>query len=272
MLNFSQSSLQDYTECHRRFQLMHIENLAWPAVIAEPIQRFEAHTQRGAEFHHRVHQHHLGIPAEAIAPHIHDEDVKTWWAAYLQSEYAHGEMAGQRYPEITLYAHVSGQRIVAKLDLLIVTPERVLIIDWKTAERPPSRDHLLTRWQTKLYPYVVVQAGAELFEEAILPEQVQMVYWFPNAPKHPVRFDYSQDQYAATDAELSALLPQIAEQSTFDKTPNQRLCTYCVYRSLCERGIRAGEMDALPDAEDVSALTDDFSLDIPLDDVGEVSF
>ncbi len=159
--------------------------------------------------------------------------------------------------------------MVAKFDLLIITPERVLIIDWKTAERPPSRDQLLTRWQTKLYPYVVVQASAELTGEEIPPERVQMVYWFANAPHNPVTFTYSADQHATTHAELNALLPGIASQATFDKTLEERRCNYCVYRSLCERGVQAGDMDALPDADDFNAEVD---LDIPLDQIGEVSF
>ena len=32
------------------------------------------------------------------------------------------------------------------------------------------------------------------------------------------------------------------------KTPDERKCAYCVYRSLCNRGVRAGTSD--PDDED----------------------
>ena len=33
---FSQSSLQDYVDCRRRFQLRYLQNLAWPALQSEP--------------------------------------------------------------------------------------------------------------------------------------------------------------------------------------------------------------------------------------------
>ena len=43
---FSQSSLQDYVDCARRFELRYIDELRWPAVVAEPSETHEAHMQR----------------------------------------------------------------------------------------------------------------------------------------------------------------------------------------------------------------------------------
>jgi hypothetical protein len=38
---FSQGSLQDYVDCRRRFQLRYLDQLAWPAVEAEPLLEHE---------------------------------------------------------------------------------------------------------------------------------------------------------------------------------------------------------------------------------------
>ncbi len=35
----------------------------------------------------------------------------------------------------------------------------------------------------------------------------------------------------------------------WDKTPDERKCAYCVYRSLCRRGVQAGTLE--PEEEDL---------------------
>ena len=59
---FSQRSLQDYTDCQRRFQLRYLEQLAWPAVESEPLSDHERQMQAGAAFHRLVQRFLVGIP------------------------------------------------------------------------------------------------------------------------------------------------------------------------------------------------------------------
>ncbi|MBA4379648.1 MAG: hypothetical protein C0393_03000 [Anaerolinea sp.] len=63
---FSQSSLQDYADCPRRFQLRYIEELAWPAVESEPALENERHQQEGLFFHRLVQQRLVGLPVEKL--------------------------------------------------------------------------------------------------------------------------------------------------------------------------------------------------------------
>ena len=51
---FSQSSLQDYRDCERRFYLRYIEQLAWPAVDSEPVLENERRKAAGEIFHRLV--------------------------------------------------------------------------------------------------------------------------------------------------------------------------------------------------------------------------
>src|SRR5512140_2479670 len=64
--NFSQSCLQDYSDCPRRFQLRYIEKLAWPAIEVEPILESERRQQAGQQFHRMVQQHLIGLPMEKL--------------------------------------------------------------------------------------------------------------------------------------------------------------------------------------------------------------
>ena len=61
--SLSQSSLQDYNDCPRRFELRYIQHLAYPAVESEPALENEKHQQEGEYFHRLVQQHMIGIPA-----------------------------------------------------------------------------------------------------------------------------------------------------------------------------------------------------------------
>ena len=62
--DFSQSSLQDFTDCRKRFYLRYIQKVAWPALQAEPVIEFERHIQRGERFHRLAQQFLMGIPEE----------------------------------------------------------------------------------------------------------------------------------------------------------------------------------------------------------------
>ena len=158
---FSQGSLQDYVDCPRRFQLRYVERVAWPAIEVEPVIENERHLQQGAAFHHLVHQHALGVPAAQLTTAAGKRDLRRWWRNYLESGPAN--LPAARYPEIVLSAPLGGYRLLAKYDLVAVDPEqRVVIVDWKTSRKRTPRRWLEERLQTKVYPYLVVAAGAHL--------------------------------------------------------------------------------------------------------------
>lgn len=266
--HFSQGSLQDFADCQRRFQLRYLDRIAWPAVEAEPILENERHLQQGALFHLMVQQHLLGVPVERLTAMAQDEDLARWWGNYLDATPVAPD--GERYPEFTVSTPfgVSGvRRLVAKYDLVVVTPDgRALIFDWKTSRKRSPSARLAKRLQTRVYPYLLVQAGADLnggrpFE----PDQIAMVYWFADFPDRPERFSYNAAQYAEDGGYLTGLLDQIATLSLgsgiFPLTEVEERCLFCVYRSLCDRGGAAGSLDEI----DFDEPELDFSIEIDLD-------
>ncbi|MGD2143707.1 MAG: PD-(D/E)XK nuclease family protein [Anaerolineae bacterium] len=248
--HFSQGSLQEYVDCPRRFQLCRVHRLRWPAVEAEPALENERRLQRGAAFHRLIHQHLVGIPAQPLSESVTDSDLRRWWRNYLESGPA--DLPSQHYPEIGLSAPVGAFRLVAQYDLVAVEPgERAVIVDWKTNHRRPSRQSLSDRLQSRVYPYLLVRAGASLNGgEKVRPEQVTMAYWFANFPEKPERFAYHSDQYDADRRYLEGLVAKIeesvegcSEDEAFPRTDDQRRCRHCHYRSLCHRGVEAGPLD-----------------------------
>ncbi|MCX7707284.1 MAG: PD-(D/E)XK nuclease family protein [Anaerolineae bacterium] len=247
---FTQANLQDYVECRRRFQLRYLWELAWPAIEAEPADDYEAHVRDGELFHQLVHQHQLGLGADrlqafvAAAAEESGGQLAAWWENYRKA--GPSDLPEQRYPELTLSAPLGDHRLLAKYDLVAIAPGlRAEIVDWKTGTSRPSRAMLAARLQTRVYRYVLVQAGAQLNDgQPFRPEQVAMRYWFANFPDQAERFPYDATQYEADGKYLTALVAEIAVagEGDFPLTDDVRRCRFCAYRSLCDRGSQAGHM------------------------------
>jgi CRISPR/Cas system-associated exonuclease Cas4 (RecB family) len=268
---FSQGSLQDYVECRRRFQLRHLWNLAWPAEPAEPAEEYEQHVLEGDAFHHMLHQHQLGLPVDAgLSPE--SGALAVWWQNYL----AQGprNLPPVRHPEVTLSAEIAGYRLVAKYDLVAVDPgKRAVIVDWKTGRGRPSAAKLAARLQTRVYRYLLVTAGAAVNRGLpFAPEQVAMLYWFAAHPNRPERISYDTPHFEADQRYLTALVQEIeaAGPDDFPKTDDEGRCRFCAYRSLCERGVTAGDIHSDPEAvpEESDVPDDDFAWE----QIGEIAF
>ena len=83
LTTLSQSSLQDYHDCPRRFELRYLQRLAYPAIETEPALENEKHQKEGEYFHRLVQQHLIGIPAEQINKLANTENLQRWWGNYL---------------------------------------------------------------------------------------------------------------------------------------------------------------------------------------------
>jgi CRISPR/Cas system-associated exonuclease Cas4 (RecB family) len=272
LTTLSQSSLQDYQDCPRRFELRYLQRLAYPAVETEPALENEKHQQEGEYFHRLAQQHLIGIPAEQVGRLANTENLQRWWENFLDF----GSLRDFRslHPEITLSAPLGKFRLVAKYDLIAIDNDHATIFDWKTYRKRPKNEWLHVRWQTRVYRALLVQAGAHLNGGSrFTPEQIEMVYWFADFPTEPARFAYKADQFKRDWDALMRIAEEIASASTlpstsgYPKTDEVSKCSYCPYRSYCNRGVRAG------DAADAELETEAEELfDINFEQIGEIAF
>jgi hypothetical protein len=288
---FSQSSLQAYADCPRRFWLTYIERLPWPAVEASPVQEHELLMRLGAQYHRLVQRAELGLDPDELEQDL-PAPLDGWFAAYRA--YRPADLAGAQVEverDLSIQFEVAQPggppalvRLAAKYDLIAATQDgRFIIIDWKTSNRRGDPVHLLRRLQSVVYPFVLVEAAPYLGWGAIAPEQVEMRYWFTAAPTQPVVLPYGSRQHTANRQRITALLDAILAGSSRDHFPlapdseatRRWLCRFCTYRSRCNRGVEAGDLDDLNQiagVEDLIPETAAASLDFGLDDIAELAF
>lgn len=267
---FSQHNLQDYVDCPRRFELRYLQNLKWPALQSEPVLEMERLSKLGRRFHEMVHQSHLGLPDELISSQIDDDELASWWAEYQASPILN-DLPANRRSEYMLTAPFGGYRLAAKFDLLAIDPgNRAVIVDWKTSSKPIPRKYLTERLQTRVYPFLLVTSGQSIAGgQELKPEQVELIYWFTSQPDQPVHIQYSEKLLRSDGEYLKALVKDIASRPAgqFPLTLDEKKCTYCVYRSLCNRGKQAGQWE--DDQANDDAVID---LELPFDQIGEIEF
>jgi len=266
---FSQSSLQDFIDCPRRFELRHLLKVKWPAPISEPVIEFERHIQQGLAFHQMVQQYASGVPVDKINASTRDADLVAWWQNFVTISPT-SKFIGPAFPEFRLSIPFSGSRLVAQFDLLILDQSgKVIIFDWKTSRVHPRKNTVSRKVQSRLYPFLLAEGG--LHSSPISPDQIRMIYWYPNFPAKPDEIIYTRDQYQQDRNFIDQTIKAILERSPgkFDLTPDLKACTFCNYRSLCNRGEKAGDWSEM---EDIDNAASENSFDLDMNNIPEIEF
>ena len=255
--------------------------MAYPATESEPALENERRQKEGQDFHRLAQQYLVGIPADRLARLANTPDLARWWENFVS--FGKTNLTGLKslLPEMTLSAPLGEFRLVAKYDLIAVTEDdAVLIYDWKTYRKRPRNEWLSARWQTRVYRALLVAAGSQLTGgKPVVPERCEMVYWFANYPEDPARFSYSEAQFKRDwdtlvklteeiqSASSRSHLSQKERSSSFPMTEDRQMCAYCTYRSYCDRGIQAGDLDLLEAEMEAESL-----FDVNFEQIGEIEF
>jgi hypothetical protein len=270
-LSFNQSNLQNFKECPRRFQLKHLKEISWPAATSMPLSEFERVIHLGNQFHHLAHQYFVGIKPELIHASIQDADLVEMWNNFYG--FAKSLSGFDLFSEQTLHTLINGNTIIAKFDLIVKKADQYIIFDWKTSQHIPPLSYLSDRVQTLLYPYIFYISGSELFGDAqIEPSQILFNYFYPLSSDPVVSFPYSEKIHKEFTSTLVDFIDKITSlhnsDNNFPLTTDQSKCNLCQFRSICNRGIDAADLNSIDlyDWEDLS----DIQFDI--DNIKELEF
>ncbi|MDD2522206.1 MAG: PD-(D/E)XK nuclease family protein [Anaerolineaceae bacterium] len=233
---FSQSNLQTFDYCRRRFYLRYVKKLIWPAQLVSD-QQYIQDREAGVRFHRLVHQHFLGFEASLlrkIADGDPDIRVATWFETFLASPMA--TLQGKLEPEALFTTKIAGHPLSAKVDLLQIDGENISIYDWKTSRHLPKLSTLQKQTQSKVYPLVISRAlnlGQPGYETA----RLRMIYWEANFPGQTIEIPSYQNDWKKYQLEIAASIELILSlrREEFVATPDEKKCAWCEYRSYCQR-------------------------------------
>lgn len=251
---FSQSNLQTFSYCRRRFYLRYVRKLVWPAPLVGD-QQYGHDKEAGVRFHRIVHQHFLGFESallRKVAAADPDPRLSAWLEAFLANQLS--LLEGDFYPETLYTTTIAGHPLSAKVDLLRIEAGSVKIFDWKTSRQLPKLTSLQKQAQSKVYPLVV----SKVFGESQLQNLI-MIYWEANFPQQIIEINSSQSDWQNYAIEITDsikfILSLTAEE--FGATPDERKCSWCEYRSYCQRG--KGKQNS-EDFEETNLIDDEIKI------------
>ena len=260
---FSQTNLDIFTQCRRRFFLRYKRRMAWPAAVTVANEHWEEALERGHFFHQLVEQSELGLEVDEVVQASGDELLLQWWRNFVERP-PEGVPEGRILSEIPLAVPLGEYRLLAKFDRLVLVPDgRIFICDWKTGRKRPEPGQYARSWQTLVYRYVLAEGGGDLEGgRDVTPEQIELIYWHASYAAQSERISYSREEHLEAGERLEMLAAEIAaleREEQFSKTEEVERCQRCEFRSYCERGRQPIEewdideedldWDAIPEAE-----------------------
>ena len=253
VLPLSQAHLNLLETCPRRFQYVFDQSLAVP-----PTPQGQDAALWGNQFHLLMQQQALGLPIDVMATAHGDLIARVEALQQRAPQLFHTEASEQlRQSEHQRTLAFNGYVFTVIYDLLVLTANTGLIVDWKTYLKPPPRERLTYDWQTRLYLYVLAETSG------LVPEQLSMVYWFvrhrddrgETLPPSDYRFGYSQPQHERTAADLRRLsnrLSEFRQRGEFPQTPHIERCDRCPFQIRCQRWQRPDLSTDLDAIEEIS--------------------
>jgi PD-(D/E)XK nuclease superfamily len=235
MIRLSQRHLKILETCPRQFEHIYFDRLTPPTNPAQQIK-----TQLGSDFHLLMQQRELGLPIEPIL--AQSPQLDGWMKAITTTApelFAFDPQAWRESEHVRTLA-IDNYLFTAIYDLVILTPEKADIIDWKTYPLPKQKKDLDRDWQTRLYLYILAETSA------YLPKQISFTYWFIQSTPQPksVRIGYTLKQHRQTQADLRELLSKLtnwldayqAEREPFPQVAESTgVCQYCNFAPRCGR-------------------------------------
>ena len=270
VLRLSQQQLNVLTSCPRKFQNLYLDNLSSPTTYEQ-----QERLTWGSRFHLLMQQRELGLPIKPLVEE--DPEMEECLNSFIDTAKEIFPNSKNdptfRQAEHTRSLTFQGYILTVIYDLLILDRHKAFILDWKTYSRPQDKNFLAKNWQTRLYPFVLVETSH------YLPEQVSMTYWFvrPQEKQLPenFKFSYNQQRHEKTRQDLRQILNQLnywleRYQQDGEFFPqidaSTGLCNYCQFATRCQR-----HQDNSPPVAELEAkeLTKDW---LPnLDSIEEVS-
>ncbi len=256
-MRLSQSHLSLFEECPRKFQHVYLDQVMAPLSPDDQSRR-----DWGTQFHLMMQQRELGLsplPGNPQQHFSHDAFQRAVDAlvAKLPEVFCEAQSPNRLSEHRRILEITSSQEqpflLSAVYDLVFFQGHQATIFDWKTYQKPKTQRWLAQHWQTRLYPFILVETTQ------VDPSHVSMVYWFVKsrdgeaiAPES-ITFPYDQNHHDETRRDILHLLDTLSHHlSSYDQgRPMPQipealgLCSTCPFALRCGRYARPAD-EAMP--------------------------
>ncbi|WFD09207.1 PD-(D/E)XK nuclease family protein [Tepidibacter hydrothermalis] len=208
-IQFSQSSIDTYDTCRLKFKKIYIDNIKW----SKDDQNF------GSEFHLLAQRYYIGI----------DEQLEQGRPDYMLLNNLKKFLKREKnmYPEYNIKYKDEEMSLIAKVDLIKIEKEKIIIYDWKTNKSKFNRSKMEKSYQTKIYLHNV----AEKFN--ISPNDISLIYYNPRFDNY-VKIDYSDNDHKYNKMELKDKIVGIKNERDFKQKIGKH-CSFCQFNSICNK-------------------------------------
>lgn len=205
----SQSSIDTYDTCKLKFKKVYIENINW----SSDNENF------GSKFHLLAQRYYIGL----------DEDLDNKTEEYFLLENLKNFLKRDKnmYTEYLIKYKDEDLKLLAKVDLLKIEEDNIIIYDWKTNKSTLDRFKLENSYQTKIYLYNIV----EKFK--LSPDKVKLIYYNPRLNKF-IDIFYDCNKHQKYKSELKNKSLEIINEELFNENIGKH-CDFCQFNCICNK-------------------------------------
>lgn len=258
-LYFSQSALEIFQKCRRRFQYRYIDGLYWPAKWGIDAE-IEKELEKGRKFHLLAERYYIdGSIQNQI---VEDQELNAWLQRLRRflpySQYIISSEQELRYKEKQF-------KFLAKYDLLHYNKEKKLIelYDWKTDKKSLLKKDLENSTQSRFYLYLFKLAGQRYYSDKYdIEKNPVLIYWNPRFAEEKKIINYTDEDFSNDSSYFESLVERILTEGEFPMTENLDICRYCEYRPIC-RGKKTEKREI---------FEEDLDMDMNWEEIEELEF
>ncbi|MEB3329981.1 MAG: PD-(D/E)XK nuclease family protein [Candidatus Sericytochromatia bacterium] len=239
----SAHALEQLGRCPRKFALLYKARRFWPAAAptAAEAPGLDARAL-GVALHTLVQRQALGLPLAASLAEAAEAlpALPPLWEAFTASPHAQPDPEARTWTEQPLHLCLPTPAgplpLEVRYDRLVLRDDGWTILDWKTGH---VGARLAGTWQTRLYPFVLAEAGQALTgAPPPPPDRIRLTYW-EVATGQGLTLRHDEAQHDATRAALEAVAARVAlpfdeaapDDPAYPREPAH--CGQCPFDSLC---------------------------------------
>ncbi len=235
MKQFSQTQIQDYMLCPRRYFLSHIQKITWPEPLSPSFQKIEESNRQGKAFHLFLNRLIQGVSYKELVSQVYETELNLWLKNF--KKYNPLPENAKIFSEVELSAIYKEILWIGYIDAAAFLPGKIQIYDWKTSRNIGDPNVLVKSPQTRLYCFLSMlnHENYKNYCGSITPDQIEMIYWYARFPSNPIHLPYSPELFEKDLIYFKDMAEKLCHENRTDypQTIQRNNCHVCRFQTYC---------------------------------------